>query len=226
MRLSQDVVRRIVWSLWGAVAVLVVAVAYKLLFMTPQETGQESFPPLQSSDVVRAPTGHAYKYILAPNITWAAARDGAARYVFEGHKGYLATIDDKAEFDFIMSRVFPNGYDTDTTFLGGRQTAKGEWRWVTGPDAAADGGKGVLFWTGYRKRPGARRPLRGLEFQRLPARHHVGRGQGLLRDDLFLSPAPVQHLAGQWRAAGGCGRIPGRVRNLRNFNSVVTLPLS
>jgi hypothetical protein len=33
--------------------------------------------------------------------------------------------------------------------LGGRQTAPGEWRWVTGPDAAADNGKGVLFWTGY-----------------------------------------------------------------------------
>ena len=63
--------------------------------------------------------------------------------------GVVATIGDKAEFDFIMSKVFPGGADTDTTFLGGRQTAPGEWRWVTGPDGAADGGKGTLFWSGF-----------------------------------------------------------------------------
>ena len=148
-RLSPESMRSIVWGLWGTVAVLVVVIAYRLLFQAPQDGDQESFPALQSSDVVKAPTGHAYKYVVAPNLTWAAARDGAARYVFEGHKGYLATIDDKTEFDFIMTKVFPNGDDTDTTFLGGRQTAPGEWRWVTGPDAAADGGKGVLFWTGF-----------------------------------------------------------------------------
>ena len=148
-RFSPEVMRGIVWGLWGTAAVLVVAIAYKLLFTTPQEPGQESFPVLQSSDVVKAPTGHAYRYVVAPNITWAAARDGAAKYSFDGHKGYLATIGDKAEFDFIMSKVFPGGADTDTTFLGGRQTAPGEWRWVTGPDGAADGGKGTLFWSGF-----------------------------------------------------------------------------
>ena len=146
---SPRVVRAIVWCLWGAVAVLVVTVAYRLLFMVPQDMGQESFPTLQSSDVVKAPTGHAYRYVVAPNITWAAARDAAAKYVFEGHRGYLATIGDRSEFEFIMRQVFPNGDDTDTTFLGGRQTARGEWRWVTGPDGAADGGKGTLFWNGY-----------------------------------------------------------------------------
>ncbi len=148
-RVSPEMMRGIVWGLWATAAVLVVAIAYKLLFSAPQEPGQETFPTLQSSDVVKAPTGHAYRYVVAPNITWAAAKAAAEKYSFEGRKGYLATIGDKAEFDFIMTRVFPNGDDTDTTFLGGRQTAPGEWRWVTGPEGAADGGKGTLFWTGY-----------------------------------------------------------------------------
>ena len=46
-----------------------------------------------------------------------------------------------------MDRLFPHAYP-DVTYLGGRQTAAGEWRWVTGPDAAEDGDKGRLFWRG------------------------------------------------------------------------------
>ena len=148
-RLTPQIMRGIVWGLWGAAAVLVVAVTWRLLLESAPDPGQETFPALESSEVVKAPTGHAYKYVVAPNITWAAARAAASKYVYEGQNGYLATIVDKAEFDFIMAKVFPNGGDTDTTFLGGRQTARGEWRWVTGPEAAADGGKGTLFWTGF-----------------------------------------------------------------------------
>src|SRR3954469_22779396 len=128
-RFSLEMPRAIIWGLWGVAAVLVVAITYKLLFGVPLDPGQETFPTLQSSDVVKAPGGHAYKYVVAPNISWAAARDAAEKFTFGGHKGYLATIGDKAEFDFIMTRVFPTGADTDTTFLGGRQTAPGEWRW-------------------------------------------------------------------------------------------------
>jgi hypothetical protein len=98
--------------------------------------------------VIRAPGGHAYKYVAAPNLTWEQARAQAARHTYQGHAGYLATIEDKAEFDFLMTRVFPDATDTNVTYLGGRQTAPNEWRWVTGPDGSADGGKGVLFWQG------------------------------------------------------------------------------
>src|SRR4051812_32861824 len=115
VRVSPIGMRRIVLALWVAAGLLVVVLAWRLLFAAPQDAGQESFPTLQSSDVVRAPGGHAYKYVVAPNITWAAARSAAARYVFDGHKGYLATITDKAEFDFVMAKVFPNADDTDTT---------------------------------------------------------------------------------------------------------------
>jgi hypothetical protein len=147
-RFSPDVMRRIVIGLWVLAGVLVVAIAYRLLFGVKPETGQESFPALQTTDVVQAPGGHAYRYVAAPNLTWEQARAGAARLSFQGHPGYLATIDDRNEFDFVMAKVFPVITDTDVTYLGGRQTAPNEWRWVTGDDAAADGGKGELFWKG------------------------------------------------------------------------------
>ena len=102
---------------------------------------------LGSSGIIEAPSGHAYRYIAAPNIRWDEARDAAARQSWHGHQGYLATIDDSAEYQFVVDRLFPTTYP-DVTYLGGRQTAPGEWRWVTGPDGKADGGKGTLFWRG------------------------------------------------------------------------------
>lgn len=102
---------------------------------------------LDSTTVVVAPTGHAYQYIAAPDQNWDSARAAAANLAWQGHHGYLATIDDNAELQFILDRVvshtFPN-----VTYLGGQQTSPGAWRWVTGPDRAADGGRGKLFWNG------------------------------------------------------------------------------
>ncbi|HMH64960.1 MAG TPA: hypothetical protein VK515_05210 [Rhizomicrobium sp.] len=140
--------RRVVIGLWCVAGVLVVIIGYRLLFGMPIDTGTESFPPLESTEVVQAPNGHAYRYIAAPSLTWDQAKAQAMRQRFKGQVGYLATIEDKAEFDFIMARVFPDATDANVTYLGGRQTAPNEWRWVTGPDASADGGKGLLFWTG------------------------------------------------------------------------------
>jgi hypothetical protein len=125
--------RRITIGLWVLAGVLVVAIAYKLLFgMTQDDTSEAPFPPLKSTDVIQAPNGHAYRYVAAPNLTWDQARKRAARLTYQGHLGYLATIDDKAEFDSVMTRVFPDNTATDVTYLGGRQTAPNEWRWVTG----------------------------------------------------------------------------------------------
>jgi hypothetical protein len=139
---------RMLVGLYVIAGAAVVLVAAWLLFLQPKDTGPEFFPSLASSMVIQAPTGHAYQYIAAPNLSWDKARAEAAKRSFKGRHGYLATIDSKDEFDFVMQKVFP-GEDTDVTYLGGRQTAPGQWRWVTGPDAAADGGKGTLFWTGY-----------------------------------------------------------------------------
>ena len=146
LRFSQIGLGRVVVALWALAAVLVVAIVYRLLFTPPADAGQEIFPPLPTSAVVEGPDGHAYQYVAAPGLTWEQARAAAARLTFQGHPGYLATIDDQAEFDFVMTKVFTA--DTDVTYLGGRQTAPGEWRWVTGDDAMAENGKGVLFWKG------------------------------------------------------------------------------
>jgi hypothetical protein len=104
-------------------------------------------PAVDSSDIVEAPTGHAYQFVSAPDSGWDTDRTAAARLSWHGHPGYLATIDDAAEYQFVMDRLFPHAYP-DVTYLGGRQTASGEWRWVTGSDGAEDGGKGRLFWRG------------------------------------------------------------------------------
>jgi hypothetical protein len=139
--------RTVAIVMWVVAGLAVVLVCWKLLFATP-DSGRENFPALPTSGVIERGDGHAYQYFAAPGLTWKAARDAATKMTANGRPGYLATIEDKAEFDFILKHVFP-GADTDVTYLGGRQTAPGEWRWVTGPDAAADGGKGELFWKGY-----------------------------------------------------------------------------
>ncbi|HEU4550896.1 MAG TPA: hypothetical protein VFS01_14445 [Rhizomicrobium sp.] len=106
-----------------------------------------NIPQIATSRIFQAPNGHAYQYVSSPNISWTQARAQAARRSWHGKEGYLATIGDEREFNFILERVFSRSY-TDTTWLGGRQTAPGEWRWVTGPEGKADGGKGLLFWVG------------------------------------------------------------------------------
>ena len=146
---SSGVLRRAAILFWIVAGLLVVGLAWRLLFAPAPEPGRFAFPAVPSSRVVEAPDGHAYQYIAAPNISWDKARAAAERHSWQGHKGYLATIDSGAEFQFVLQNVFPD--DTDVTYLGGRQTAPGEWRWVTGPDGKADGGKGTLFWRGYDK---------------------------------------------------------------------------
>lgn len=144
------------WPLLGIAALIawaVVAAAIALrLFALPSVDWRawkrtNNIPLIATGKVVAAPGGHGYQYVAALNITWDQARAAAARRRWHGKPGYLATIGDEDEFHFIIDHVFTNSY-TDVTWLGGRQTAPGEWRWVTGPDGAADGGKGTLFWIG------------------------------------------------------------------------------
>jgi hypothetical protein len=107
-------------------------------------------PAMETSPIVPVAKEHAYQFIALQDGSWEEARAAASKLSWRGHPGYLATIEDVAEFQMILDRVFHYGYP-DVTYLGGRQTAPGEWRWVTGPDGAADGGKGKLFWRGYEQ---------------------------------------------------------------------------
>lgn len=143
---TMTVLRRLAIALWAAAGIGVLYLGYGMMFAPTPVPELESFAEPGNSPVVEAPTGHAYQYIAAPGLTWEQARDAAAKRSHNGMKGYLATINDEAEFQFVMDKVFLSV--ADVTYLGGRQTAPNEWRWVTGPDAAMDGGKGRLFWTG------------------------------------------------------------------------------
>ena len=111
-------------------------VAWRFLLPSPIETSPSE-----------AANGHAYQFVVAPDIRWDQARVAARQHSWHGHPGYLATIDDAGEYQFILDHLFAHAYP-DVTYLGGRETAPGEWRWVTGPDGLADGGKGKLFWRG------------------------------------------------------------------------------
>jgi hypothetical protein len=138
---------RIALGLWALATLLALFLGYRLLVFALPESGHETYPAMKTSEIVAGPDGHAYQYVAAPNIAWETARQAASRLSWQGHQGHLATIESAAEYRFIVDRLFA-GPPPDVTYLGGRQTAPGEWRWVAGAAAAEDGGKGRLFWTG------------------------------------------------------------------------------
>jgi len=107
-------------------------------------------PAMETSPVIVVAEDHAYRFVALHDASWDQARIAAAKQSWRGHSGYLATIKDAAEYELVIGRVFLHEYP-DVTYLGGRQTSPGEWRWVTGPDGAADGGKGTLFWRGFEQ---------------------------------------------------------------------------
>lgn len=122
--------------------------AHRLLNGKTLEADTKAVSVPRTGAVTVGPGGHGYQYVAAARISWQDARAAAGKRHWQGHQGYLATIDTAAEFTFITGTLFRRQYP-DVTYLGGRQTRPGEWRWVTGPDAAADGGHGLLFWKGY-----------------------------------------------------------------------------
>ena len=149
---------------------------------------------LASSEIIEAPDGHAYRYIAAPDISWREARDAAERQSWKGHHGYLATIDSAAEYQFVIDRLFPATYP-DVTYLGGRQTAPGEWRWVTGSDGKADGDKGVLFWRGDEQGTVEGSHYANWMSSGFSAWWQVGRFPRLLRHAFLLQRTAILHLA-------------------------------
>lgn len=99
-------------------------------------------------DVYNPDNEHVYQIVSAEGypdnlIDWSTAKTAAESKTYGGVNGYLATITDQAEHDFIMSRV------TDDGWIGANDIAnEGQWRWVTGPEGEAEGGAGALFWLG------------------------------------------------------------------------------
>lgn len=93
---------------------------------------QENGPVLASRR-----TGHYYEFVAAPGICWSAARTAAAGRTYQGMQGYLATITNQDEQDFLMGRQ--NGL---YWFGASDADVEGEWRWKTGPEA------GTQIWKG------------------------------------------------------------------------------
>lgn len=105
--------------------------------------------------VYRHANGHVYRVVeVEGGITWTAAKAAAEALTFPGTNaplnGYLATIADVDENNFVLARIDQDGWigasdDSDLT-LGyedlNEGNNEGEWFWVTGPEA------GIKFWTG------------------------------------------------------------------------------
>ena len=81
--------------------------------------------------------GHAY-IVVNQNMTWQNAAATAETYTFGGQQGYLATITDAVENNFVY-----NAINQQTGWIGANDIAsEGAWYWQTGPEA------GTQFWSG------------------------------------------------------------------------------
>ena len=95
--------------------------------------------------------GNYYKYVTATGITWAQAKTSAEQSTHNGMQGYLATVTNLSERNFIDQTIF-SGTKPDNVFVGGSDAyQEGVWRWVTGPEGLQDGGKGLVFYDGTNR---------------------------------------------------------------------------
>jgi hypothetical protein len=89
-------------------------------------------------------TGHFYRFVSRPEISWAAAESEAKSdaMMYYGLRGYLATVTSQAENDFIKIKTQGVGW------IGASDAgSEGHWRWVTGPEGLEDSGSGRRFYT-------------------------------------------------------------------------------
>lgn len=113
--------------------------------------------PVTETYDFRAETGHYYKLVTVPKgtyaqngpdstngsgttVTWTEARDSAAASKYMGMQGYLATITDQAENDFIYSLISSNAWLGATCHpsfnpYNNSPVASKQYYWVTGPEA-------------------------------------------------------------------------------------------
>ena|GEM_PF-2171757 len=101
--------------------------------------------------------GHFYKYVnKGSSITWDKAKEEAEGTFYFGRKGYLVTILDAKENEFVKEKTQGLGWigaqDIERKDGGPRKT--GDWRWVTGPEGEKDNGNGLKFYEGYYQTSG------------------------------------------------------------------------
>ena len=86
---------------------------------------------------------HFYKYVPG-KITGTDAQSAASSTIELGLAGYLASITNEAENDFIAEKIQGDaGAPAQNVWIGASDAAQeGAWKWVGGPD------NGVQFWQG------------------------------------------------------------------------------
>ncbi len=82
--------------------------------------------------------GHWYQWVNDPGITWLEARSAAEQSVYAGWQGYLVTITNQDETDFLISTVL-SGQLMEAAFIGADRDQpttdqNAIWHWVTGED--------------------------------------------------------------------------------------------
>ena len=92
----------------------------------------------QSDTYYYAPNNHYYRYVPSTGITWTNALAGASGFTYNGATGYLVTITNAQENEFIKSYV-----NAQNIWIGATdQATEGTWLWAAGPEA------GTVFWVG------------------------------------------------------------------------------
>lgn len=87
--------------------------------------------------------GHFYEFVSSSAISWSDAKTAAKDKTFMGLQGYLATVTSAGENTFVTDKLAGNGW------IGASDAdSEGIWKWVTGPEGAANTGAGTQFWTG------------------------------------------------------------------------------
>jgi len=83
--------------------------------------------------------GHQYELYRLNNF-FDAALEFASTRKLNGDSGYLVTVTNQAENDFIERFLMEHG--TLAVWLGAKDDEEGQWKWISGPE------QGVSFWEG------------------------------------------------------------------------------
>ncbi|MGQ4554504.1 PKD domain-containing protein [Halobellus sp. GM3] len=118
-------------------------VTYNNTAAEPDETDREITFSVGNDSRYNPETGRYYEFVEDDGITWFDARDAAAERDHFGLPGYLATVTESAENDFIADKLAGQGW------IGASDSGdEGEWHWVTGPEGEETDGdlRGVHFF--------------------------------------------------------------------------------
>ena len=108
-----------------------------------------------STAVHNTKNGHYYEFVAEEELTWPQAKKLAESRVLEVNgkflRGYLVTLAEEHEQELLKKHFLgPPNVKTDVWMGGTDSAVDDEWRWVTGPEGKADGGKGKLFSIGNK----------------------------------------------------------------------------